>query len=253
MALFSSRLNKTGARPGNPRCSSSPPPLPLSELSHRPALRRRAPPPRSRLCSSNPPPQRFPVEQSHGWPEARPDPPLATMRCDAAEAKGALERIWDLHDRLSDAILTASRAHLLLPPPPPPTPSAGAHCGFATSWVAAAGSGSGSGAGDAAATVVAAAPLRHTAPAGRRSQGPRVCRHRYAGVETGDQLVGRWPVPLSAIGLRLLVISSSGRKELRLLLMTKGVYNRLTWWEQIDNGQQLTRNRKFLTVVLVVL
>ncbi|KAG8080705.1 hypothetical protein GUJ93_ZPchr0007g3854 [Zizania palustris] len=33
----------------------------------------------------------------------------------------------------------------------------------------------------------------------------------------------------------------------------QGIYNRLTWWEQIDNGQQLTRNRKFLTVVPVVL
>ncbi|TVU39591.1 hypothetical protein EJB05_13017 [Eragrostis curvula] len=26
----------------------------------------------------------------------------------------------------------------------------------------------------------------------------------------------------------------------------QGIYNRLTWWEQIDNGQQLTRNRKYL-------
>ncbi|KAL0296390.1 UNVERIFIED_CONTAM: hypothetical protein Sradi_6691100 [Sesamum radiatum] len=33
----------------------------------------------------------------------------------------------------------------------------------------------------------------------------------------------------------------------------QGIYNRLTWWEQIDNGKQLTRNRKFLTVVPVVL
>lgn len=33
----------------------------------------------------------------------------------------------------------------------------------------------------------------------------------------------------------------------------QGIYNRLTWWEQIDNGQQLTRNRKFLTVVPLVL
>ncbi|KAL6888136.1 hypothetical protein ACP4OV_009162 [Aristida adscensionis] len=41
---------------------------------------------------------------------------------DAADAEAALERIWDLHDRLSDAILAASRAHLLLPPPPPPPP-----------------------------------------------------------------------------------------------------------------------------------
>lgn len=33
----------------------------------------------------------------------------------------------------------------------------------------------------------------------------------------------------------------------------QGVYNALTWWEQIDNGKQLTRNRKFLTVVPLVL
>ncbi|KAL2900603.1 hypothetical protein RDABS01_025685 [Bienertia sinuspersici] len=33
----------------------------------------------------------------------------------------------------------------------------------------------------------------------------------------------------------------------------QGIYNRLTWWEQIDNGKQLTRNRKFLTVVPVVI
>ncbi|URE06188.1 ORM1-like protein, partial [Musa troglodytarum] len=33
----------------------------------------------------------------------------------------------------------------------------------------------------------------------------------------------------------------------------QGIYNSLTWWEQIDNGKQLTRNRKFLTVVPVVL
>lgn len=33
----------------------------------------------------------------------------------------------------------------------------------------------------------------------------------------------------------------------------QGIYNRLTWWEQIDSGKQLTRNRKFLTVVPVVL
>uniref|UniRef100_A0A0A9CS89 Plastid division protein PDV1 n=1 Tax=Arundo donax TaxID=35708 RepID=A0A0A9CS89_ARUDO len=47
------------------------------------------------------------------------------MRWDAAEAEAVLERIWDLHDRLSDAILAASRAYLLLPPPPPaPAPSA---------------------------------------------------------------------------------------------------------------------------------
>ncbi|XP_049397666.1 uncharacterized protein C119.09c-like [Solanum stenotomum] len=33
----------------------------------------------------------------------------------------------------------------------------------------------------------------------------------------------------------------------------QGIYNRLTWWEQMDNGKQLTPNRKFLTVVPVVL
>ncbi|KAL0907954.1 hypothetical protein M5K25_022413 [Dendrobium thyrsiflorum] len=33
----------------------------------------------------------------------------------------------------------------------------------------------------------------------------------------------------------------------------QGIYNNLTWWEQIDNGKQLTRNRKFLIVVPVVL
>ncbi|TYI00127.1 hypothetical protein ES332_A11G112100v1 [Gossypium tomentosum] len=33
----------------------------------------------------------------------------------------------------------------------------------------------------------------------------------------------------------------------------QGVYNGLTWWEQIDNGKQLTPNRKFLTVVPVIL
>ncbi|KAM0934389.1 putative ORMDL family protein [Dioscorea sansibarensis] len=33
----------------------------------------------------------------------------------------------------------------------------------------------------------------------------------------------------------------------------QGIYNNRTWWEQIDNGKQLTRNRKFLTVVPVVL
>ncbi|CAA6666875.1 unnamed protein product [Spirodela intermedia] len=33
----------------------------------------------------------------------------------------------------------------------------------------------------------------------------------------------------------------------------QGVYNALTWWEQMDNGKQLTQNRKFLTVVPVIL
>jgi hypothetical protein len=33
----------------------------------------------------------------------------------------------------------------------------------------------------------------------------------------------------------------------------QGMYNTLTWWEQMDNGKQLTRNRKFLTAVPVVL
>ncbi|EPS68280.1 hypothetical protein M569_06491 [Genlisea aurea] len=33
----------------------------------------------------------------------------------------------------------------------------------------------------------------------------------------------------------------------------QGIYNMLTWWEQIDNGKQLTLNRKFLTVIPVAL
>ncbi|KAM3366262.1 hypothetical protein ACQJBY_015619 [Aegilops geniculata] len=33
----------------------------------------------------------------------------------------------------------------------------------------------------------------------------------------------------------------------------QGIYNRLTWWEQMDNAKQLTRNRKFLVVVPLVL
>ncbi|RRT53664.1 hypothetical protein B296_00032220 [Ensete ventricosum] len=33
----------------------------------------------------------------------------------------------------------------------------------------------------------------------------------------------------------------------------QGIYNNLTWWEQMENGKQLTRNRKFLTIVPVVL
>ncbi|CAH1451353.1 unnamed protein product [Lactuca virosa] len=32
----------------------------------------------------------------------------------------------------------------------------------------------------------------------------------------------------------------------------QGIYNRLTWWEKINSGKQLTHNRKFLTVVPVV-
>ncbi|KAJ7545241.1 hypothetical protein O6H91_09G112000 [Diphasiastrum complanatum] len=33
----------------------------------------------------------------------------------------------------------------------------------------------------------------------------------------------------------------------------QGIYNDLTWWEQVDDGRQFTRNKKFLTVVPVVL
>lgn len=33
----------------------------------------------------------------------------------------------------------------------------------------------------------------------------------------------------------------------------QGDYGKLTWWEQVDDGRQLTRNRKFLTVVPVIL
>eukprot|EP00741_Cyanophora_paradoxa_P019509 tig00021127_g18832.t1 len=33
----------------------------------------------------------------------------------------------------------------------------------------------------------------------------------------------------------------------------QGKYNKYTWWEQIDNGRQNTKNRKFLTIFPVVL
>ncbi|XP_008802460.1 ORM1-like protein 2 [Phoenix dactylifera] len=33
----------------------------------------------------------------------------------------------------------------------------------------------------------------------------------------------------------------------------QGIYNGLTWWEQVDNGKQLTNNRKFLSTVPVIL
>ncbi|TVU33352.1 hypothetical protein EJB05_25164, partial [Eragrostis curvula] len=63
-------------------------------------------------------------------PNPRPESP-GPMRWDAAEAGAALERIWDLHDRLSDAILATARARLLLPAPAPApsAPPAGAHRG----------------------------------------------------------------------------------------------------------------------------
>ncbi|GAB4834621.1 hypothetical protein Ancab_032884 [Ancistrocladus abbreviatus] len=33
----------------------------------------------------------------------------------------------------------------------------------------------------------------------------------------------------------------------------QGIYNGLTWWEQTDNGKQLTRKKKLLTVVIAIL
>lgn len=77
---------------------------------------------------STPPPFRFPSLSPRpprlASPSLPPNPHRqpAAMRWDAAETEAVLERIWDLHDRLSDAILASSRAHLLLPPPPPPPP-----------------------------------------------------------------------------------------------------------------------------------
>uniref|UniRef100_A0A0A9AYY7 Plastid division protein PDV1 n=1 Tax=Arundo donax TaxID=35708 RepID=A0A0A9AYY7_ARUDO len=91
------------------------------------------------------------------------------MRWDAAEAEAVLERIWDLHDRLSDAILAASRAHLLLPPPPlaPSAPSAaGAHRGAGAGrngcvFVKGGGGGERGAALTAAAEAVAEARSLH--------------------------------------------------------------------------------------------
>ncbi|KAL6629568.1 hypothetical protein ACP70R_029333 [Stipagrostis hirtigluma subsp. patula] len=77
------------------------------------------------------------------------------MRWDAADAEAVLERIWDLHDRLSDAILAASRAHLLLPPPPP-APSAAAAARRRNGCVFVKGSGGAGGAEGGAALAAAA-------------------------------------------------------------------------------------------------
>ncbi|KAM0833052.1 hypothetical protein ACQ4PT_064535 [Festuca glaucescens] len=43
------------------------------------------------------------------------------MRWDAADAEAVLERIWDFHDRLSDAILAVSSTHFLTAPPQRPS------------------------------------------------------------------------------------------------------------------------------------
>ncbi|MBA0688805.1 hypothetical protein Goari_006572 [Gossypium aridum] len=79
-------------------------------------------------------------------------------------------------------------------------------------------------------------------------------------------------LPFSGYGLMCslfcLIVSEPTMRDLSIFQVTyhffhwkkgtpfaddQGIYNGLTWWEQIDNGKQLTRNRKFLTVVPVVL
>ncbi|KQJ94310.1 hypothetical protein BRADI_3g09790v3 [Brachypodium distachyon] len=69
------------------------------------------------------------------------------MRWDAADAEAVLERIWDLHDRLSDAILTVSTTHFL-PAPPPPRPSACARAGGRNGCVFVKGRRGGGGFGE---------------------------------------------------------------------------------------------------------
>ncbi|KAG8070403.1 hypothetical protein GUJ93_ZPchr0006g42701 [Zizania palustris] len=76
------------------------------------------------------------------------------MRWHAAETEAALERIWDLHDRLSDAILAVSRAHFLPPPPQalasaPPARHGGGRNGYVfVKGVKGGGGGGGGGGGE---------------------------------------------------------------------------------------------------------
>ncbi|KAL6657035.1 hypothetical protein ACP70R_004815 [Stipagrostis hirtigluma subsp. patula] len=92
------------------------------------------------------------------------------MRWDATDAEAVLERIWDLHDRLSDAILAASRAHLLLPPPPP-VPSAAAARRRNDCIFVKAGGGEGGATLAAAVEAVAEARGLHAIRSGARGPG----------------------------------------------------------------------------------
>ncbi|XP_022848845.1 uncharacterized protein LOC111371172 [Olea europaea var. sylvestris] len=75
-----------------------------------------------------------------------------------------------------------------------------------------------------------------------------------------------WPVVLSVFGCPLgiptlpfsllyfiVTYQCFHWKKGTLFADDQGIYNRLTWWEQIENGKQLTPNRKLLTVAPVVL
>ncbi|KAF7107713.1 hypothetical protein CFC21_108304 [Triticum aestivum] len=70
--------------------------------------------------------------------------------------------------------------------------------------------------------------------------------------------LGVWTTYIFIVFISWLLILSifdctSGMKKGTPFADDKGMYNRLTWWEQMDNGKQLTRNRKFLVVAPVVL
>ncbi|RYR74354.1 hypothetical protein Ahy_A02g009031 [Arachis hypogaea] len=54
--------------------------------------------------------------------------------------------------------------------------------------------------------------------------------------------------PVSTIRLSSIVRENPASSSTETPLADdQGIYNRLTWWEQIDNEKQLTRNRKPIT------
>ncbi|KAL5212110.1 hypothetical protein ABZP36_022957 [Zizania latifolia] len=84
------------------------------------------------------------------------------MRWDVAETEAALERILDLHDRLSDAILAVSRAHFLPPPPQalasaPPARDGGGRNGYVFVKGVKGGGGGGEDGGGGSRSARAAA------------------------------------------------------------------------------------------------
>ncbi|KAK1616873.1 hypothetical protein QYE76_022390 [Lolium multiflorum] len=79
------------------------------------------------------------------------------MRWDAADAEAVLERIWDLHDRLSDAILAVSSTHFLTAPPQRPAASARRKNGYVFFKDRPEGGGAEDGGGGGGSALAAAA------------------------------------------------------------------------------------------------
>jgi hypothetical protein len=78
------------------------------------------------------------------------------MRWDAADAEAVLERIWDLHDRLSDAILAVSTTHFLTAPPQRPSASSRRKNGYVFFKDRPEGGGAEDGGGSALAAAAEA-------------------------------------------------------------------------------------------------